>query len=351
LKKVDLDFAPHGIGLQPLDHCTGLTALHLQECVVGYREAASAAIAALRQLQKLIINFTRDKQGWCPVINLGRFSTLTHLSLKPTLQWANARYGAERCRTVSADYEQQLCQLSALVNLEHLELGRFTFAQLPAGLPTQLSKLTCLDVSLAMHGWDAAAVQLRSYSRLTTLQQLTLACDCHWYDDDGALEDSIAQLSQLTSLELVTQGKEYDSTAAKAWARLPALHRLALKSCAVDPGALAELTQLRALTLDTMNISSWRLADLLADVSHLTLLTQLSLEVLDTGDEEESFPHASAFTALTASTGFVFVAAAPGQQRSQGDPRRLGLAEVWHYLPTPALDRPTLLLHAWLSNQ
>jgi hypothetical protein len=63
-----------------LQHCTGLTALELQNCRVQDTRAALAAIAALTGLQRLVWTGSHDDQGKLDIAELQLSSKLTYLS-------------------------------------------------------------------------------------------------------------------------------------------------------------------------------------------------------------------------------------------------------------------------------
>jgi hypothetical protein len=66
----------------------------------------------------------------------------------------------------------KLNQLSELTQLQHLHLSRVHPGALLDGLPSQLVKLTHLELEVA--GMDEVAEQLQHLSSLTALQQLSL---------------------------------------------------------------------------------------------------------------------------------------------------------------------------------
>jgi hypothetical protein len=144
-----------------LQDCTGLTALHLQDCVVLDAAAAPAALAALPHLQSLSLAEDSEHKGLLP--DLQRLSQLTYLSLK--------LYSSYDC---TAEDVAWLSQLSALVNLQHLELTELPKLGVPGGLPSQLVKLTSLRVDYGTMSCDTTAEQLQHLSSLTALQQLSV---------------------------------------------------------------------------------------------------------------------------------------------------------------------------------
>jgi hypothetical protein len=122
--------------------------------------AAAAAIAALSELQCLRLDSSSwDLQGNYPFAAAQFPTRLTQL-----------RLGFEEA--VNAQH-QQLSQLSALVNLQHLELNHLSYQDLPGGLPSQLQSLTRLH----MHYSEACGVaaQLQHLSSLTALCHLSIA--------------------------------------------------------------------------------------------------------------------------------------------------------------------------------
>jgi hypothetical protein len=124
-----------------LQGCAGLTALALDDCSVeDAPAAAAAAIAALPDLQRLRLGHLEDLQGNSLVAMDGSclavLQQLTHLSLV--------------CKGLKGNQLAELSQLSVLTNLKHLELTGLS-GGVPGGLPSQLDKLTCLDIDLGKH--------------------------------------------------------------------------------------------------------------------------------------------------------------------------------------------------------
>jgi hypothetical protein len=158
---------------------------------------------------------------------LEQLSNLTHLSLT--------------CGVWSSE-KTELVQLSRLVNLQHLKLTMEICGECPCNVLSQLGKLTCLDVS-------RPSEDLQQLSTLTALQQLCLK-DVR-VASGGLL---LQQLPQLTSLKMtacnVGHGTGSIFRCLQPTSPGPtALQSLALCDCAVEPGALACATQLRALSL------------------------------------------------------------------------------------------------------
>jgi hypothetical protein len=192
--------------------------------------------------------------------------------------------------------------LSGLVELQHLKLDYIHQEGLPDGLPSQLTKLTCLDMAYRGDSGCDGPQQFQHLSSFAALQQLSVS---DWACYNGimlAIGDlSGAQhLSQLTALKLECPDLEFSPNSTKTWSRLTALHSLVLKGCTVQPGALSKLKQLQAF--HCMYCRGTWVREVLADVAQLSQLTlMLFIENRNTEDEEVP-PEAAAFTALTAST-------------------------------------------------
>jgi hypothetical protein len=289
-----------------LQICSGLTALDLQNCSLREYLGApvrAAAIAALPQLRSLRL---AQNYELFESTQLQLPSQLTHLCLE--------------CDPVQRRQSQitQLGQLSGLVNLQHLQLVKL-HPGVPGGLPSQLVKLTCLDV----HYWGGfnATEQLQHLSCFTALQQLSVRGSAGPDNDWTAGDVSGTQhLTQLTSLELQSYNLDFTSASTSSWACLTALQSLTLRSCKMQPEALARLTQLRSLSLH--HVAPIRQVQqqppsgpvvfepaaselLFAAVSQLPLLTQLQVAAIISPPWGTSPPSAavgSACTALTVST-------------------------------------------------
>jgi hypothetical protein len=290
--------------------CRGLTALQLQGCVLSDTHAAFAAIAALTDLQHLSIAATFDKQSRLHFrpqsfeANPQQLTKLTNLSIDCQTEWTDFDW-ATNIFSKFIEYGQQLQQLTALVNLQHLRWADLPYYGLPGGFPSQLSKLTCLDVTY--HNRHNAEKQFQNLSSLTALQELKVGS---WKGLDARCLDlgGMQQLSQLTSLKLAdlavvfTSSTTSSTSSTSSWPCLIALQKLVLSRCTLPPAAVAALTQLRALPLERVNINIGRpLGDLLRAVAALTQLTQL--DMAHPGEQYlRIHPPAAAFTALTASS-------------------------------------------------
>jgi hypothetical protein len=227
-----------------LHDCTGLTALALQDCALEEVSDASAAIAAIPELQHLTLENNQHVFGDLsrfPLAQLQQPSMLTHLSIQ------------------SYDFDQrirpkQLEQPSALVNLQHLRLGYVPNDGVPGGVPSQLQKLTRLQLSFCAR--CNVVEQLQHLSSLTALQSLSVEREGLVAED---IKSGIRAVPQLTQLSISTWGFPYAFTfstvSTGSWACLEALQSLDLADCIVQPAALARLTQLRALSLKVWTLS------------------------------------------------------------------------------------------------
>jgi hypothetical protein len=278
--------------------CTGLTALHLECCeVASATPKAFAAIAALPELQVLCLKDNIDELGEAFFGQLQNPSKLTHLSL-----------GLDTSLDATELVEEQLSQLQKLVNLEHLSLKGFYSYVLQGGLPSQLTKLTCLVIDIDFFfDIDWAAKSFQNLSKMTALQELNLNIDLTARDLFG-----IKYTQQLTSLAIESSDLECSTHNLKA-AGLTALKRLALTKCSVQPAALAALTNLQDLSLDDVVLMhDAPLVELLDAVAQLPKLTELSLF---NGEESELDPApAAAFTSTVGQHQPGFHAAAPVKQ-------------------------------------
>jgi hypothetical protein len=243
--------------------------------------SAAAAVAALPELRDVRLTENWDLQRKDPFAAAQFPTGVTHLSL-----------GLHN----NEEALEHLSQLSGLVNLEHLELLMLDPPGVPGGLPSQLVKLTCLD----MYYSDLdAAEQFQHLSALTALQQLKIVVEAQVNPFGGF--SGIAHLAQLTSLELI--GFDLSSEDTTTWTRLTALHRLA---ATLQPSALPPLAQLQSLFLGEIYLPDRAtLEGFLVAVCQLTLLTELEvgLNVYEfQAQVEQQQPPLAAFTALTAST-------------------------------------------------
>jgi hypothetical protein len=187
---------------------------------------------------------------------------------------------------------EQLSQVSALVNLRHLERYGLHHG-VSGGFPSQLTALTCLHAYCDHHG--KASELLEHLSSLTALQQLSLQCD------NLPLRNlsGIQSLSELTGLELFPSTAGISISSTDSWASLTALKRLALKQCTVNPGAFSRLTQLQELSLTMQGFQmAASIQVVLDEVAQLSFLTDLELS---SSQRVELLPVA-AFTSFTAST-------------------------------------------------
>jgi hypothetical protein len=152
-----------------LHHCTGLAALHLEDIQVQHLCAAFAAITALPELRSLSLErlYGVNDQG-ISFAGLGNVSKLTSLGLAYENSWG------------SADQFQQLGHLSALVNLEHLNLFNLLDCGVPGGIPSQLVKLTCLH--LVFENECKCSELLQHLGSLTALCDFKVQCTTA-YDD------------------------------------------------------------------------------------------------------------------------------------------------------------------------
>jgi hypothetical protein len=169
-------------------------------------------------------------------------------------------------------------------------------------LPTQLTKLTCLDVNYEQ--LHTAKSQLQHLSSMTALQDLHIeVCrSCSPSDFPGVQQ--LLQL-QLKSLGIKCYDLEFSTVSTSKWAPcLTALESLKLTNCDIELEAIAALTRLRALRL----VCDGSLATghgFLAMVSQLQLLTELHVQLdcnlgaLAQGEAALSLPVTAVFEAST----------------------------------------------------
>jgi hypothetical protein len=224
---------------------------------------------------------------------------LRHLSIDCDGWYDKHAYDQEE--PLNSEPDDALSGLSALVNLEHLQLDCLPSFGVPGGLPSQLQKLTCLRVCYTT-ACDVAE-QLQHLRALTALKEFRFrGVDCNHPLARTALAhklSGVGSLPQLTSLGLDAP-LHFSTSSTNGWACLTVLQSLRLAGCSVEPEALAAFTQLRALSLQSVRpCSGAPVAPLLNAVSKLTLLTQLDMGLSEAAREH---PPAAAFTALTAST-------------------------------------------------
>jgi Leucine-rich repeat (LRR) protein len=150
-----------------LQTSTGLTALDLEHCRVQEAAAAAAAIAALPELQSLRLVLIEDLQGQSLLAVDG-----TSMAVRTQLTQLSLEFHPLKPVQLAA-----LSELSSLTNLQHLQLTALPRDGVPGGLPSQLVKLTCLDVAYSFTtGYRCdTANQLQHLSSLTALQQLSVA--------------------------------------------------------------------------------------------------------------------------------------------------------------------------------
>jgi hypothetical protein len=207
-----------------------------------------------------------------------------------------------------------------MTNLEELVL-KMPSAGVPNGLPSQLQKLTCLDVSYSLPVQCDTAEQFQHLSSLTALQDLKVDGRMGMSAGLEAFFDQVEDLMlgpgafasgfttshlagtqhvhQLTSLELNCTGLDFNADSTRSWAnRLTALQKLSLSQGDVQADAIAAFTQLRALSIWELQRHT-PLDGLLLAVSGLAELTELSIKI----DHVEVPPStAAACTALTVGT-------------------------------------------------
>jgi hypothetical protein len=281
--------APGG-GLQQgwqglLSSFTALTALTV-DCIVLDSSDAIAAVAASPKLQHLS---WQGKTYWHDCAGLQPPTGLTHLCLKCC--------GHDSPPNALGQF---LGQLSALVKLEHLQLkGIPSFNQLPCGLLSQLAKLTCLHINYHDSSGVDLAQQLSHLSSATALQKLVYKDESL---DPATIMPSIKQLAQLTSLKLECLAAGLVTATTRSWTHVTALQRLALRVDYVDVGALATLTQLRALSLEARP-QNGPPEQIMEAVAAMSQLTELTFSFRYAHDQDfEARPAAAAITALTANT-------------------------------------------------
>jgi hypothetical protein len=239
LKYLQLQLEPAGDCPGLLHDCTGLQELRMRGCSAKDPQAAFAAIAALPELRSLCVvgaeGFQSISALEAPIF--GDLQLLTHLT--------KLQVDVERLKQ-----PQQLAQLSVMTNVEELVL-KMPPAGVPGGLPSQLQKLTRLDVSYKLPVQCDTAEQFQHLSSLTALQDLTVDGRMGMSAGIGAFMEQmgglmlgigsvsggitpshlagIQQLSQLTSLELSCTGLDFDADRTRSWAhRLTALQKLSL---------------------------------------------------------------------------------------------------------------------------
>jgi hypothetical protein len=261
-----------------LHDSTNLTALDLQGCQMQNADAAFAAIATLPDLQSLCLAQILGL-NW-PAVQLSQLKSPSKLTSLSIQAWG---YHAEH-----------LSQLSALSNLQRLHLHGLPSEKVSGGLPSQLAKLTSLDLHWTV-GCSTVAEQLQHLSSLTALQHLSVDCDD--VEADGL--SGMKCTPQLTSLAVHSFGFNFSIRSTQGWPCLTGLQSLVLSMATAEPQALGSLMQLRSLSLAVEMAGTVPLEMLLLEVSKLSLLTGRGLKALHPA---EGNPPADAFTALTVST-------------------------------------------------
>jgi hypothetical protein len=232
-----------------LHECSCLTALDLQDCRAQDADAAFATIAALPDLQSLrLLSTGLDWQA----VQLSQ--------LQSPLQLTSLSLGA---MGLSAEH---LSQLSALANLGHLQLHGLPPDGVTGGVPSQVGKLTSLEMQYKM-GCSRVAEQLQHLSSLTALQQLTVDCD----DLDARGLSGLKHISQLTSLAVHSSGFDFSSSSTQGWPFLTGLQSLVLSMATAEPEVIGSLTQLRSLSLAVDMVNTVPLETLLLEVLLLTV--------------------------------------------------------------------------------
>jgi hypothetical protein len=279
---LEVQLAPARGRLGLLHDCTHLTALELRYCMVRNVSAATAAITALAELKDLCLGqrYGRlDYAGWQHHLKL------TCLSLR-----------LRRTGYDSPTPHQDLCQLSALVNLQHLQL--IGLKELPGGVPSALAKLTCLTIQYPT-GAPYVPGQFQHLGSLTKPEVL----EVFGYAQDMTRDlHGIQQLPALTKLHICKCDVTNSAAYTHNWTRKTMLRGLALTACAMQPEALAAFTQLRLLRWNNAILSEGASYDqLLEAMAQLTQLEELSMHDRANDGAIQKLP-AAAFTAFTAST-------------------------------------------------
>lgn len=174
--------------------------LQLDWCRVTSAPAAAAAIAASPALRNLSLTWIADQQQHDLAVELQTLAQLTRFSF------------------TSRTHIEQLAQLSAAVNLQHLKLHSPHSNVLAGGVLLQLTRLTSLHLMNLQQ--DTVNNQLQHVSCLTALRDVAVKCDASDEALDAGDIPGIQHLSQLTQLRLSGSGGMPDE---QLTAFLPAL--------------------------------------------------------------------------------------------------------------------------------
>jgi hypothetical protein len=276
-----------------LHGCTGLTALDLDCCRHCDIHADFADIAALPELQHLRVVLSAVDYPY-PCRLFPQFQNplnLTHLSISYDIP-------------LQSEPVQHLDQLSALVNLQHLGLFHLPHEGVPGGWPSELVKLTCLHAHYRYVADVDVEEQFQHLSCLTALQRMTVSCRPQ---PGQSSVPGIHLLPQLSSLKLEHKGSsdspglQFSTAITHSWACRTVLRGISLVGCAVQPQALAALTQLQGLWLERIALlgdADAPAEDLLRAVSQLTGLKALEIRELPELREQPLLLHLTALTAL-----------------------------------------------------
>jgi Leucine-rich repeat (LRR) protein len=289
----------HG-GSCVLRDCTSLTTLNMQDCMVSDASAAAASIAAMPELCSLALAWSEGESKALQSAS-GR-SLIQVLQLPSTLTYLSLQAPSMGC--------DRMGELSALVNLQHLTLQRLSPPGVPAGLPAQLVRLTCLEA--AFQPGCNMAEQLQHLSSLTALQQLSFSS----MDMTAADVAGIQPLSQLTGLQLASMDTALMANAT-SWACKAALQSLALQDCGLQPGTLAGITNLQVLSLQRV-LHMGGVAALFKTVVQLPLLTDLLITTASAQQATAGRVPPTNYTALTSSTNLCSLQLALSDRISPG---------------------------------
>jgi hypothetical protein len=289
-------------------------------------DEAAAAVSVLPELQSLCLSRIRDEQALLPgtywLGELPLLVRLTQLSYSPL--------------ALPPEDAEELSELSSLFSLGDLKLSGLPEIGVPGGLPSQLVKLACLDVSYSSE-YDAKE-QFQHLSSLTALRQLSVTNGSLWLMPSADLS-GIQHLTQLTGLELRARDLDFSTASTSKWPCLTALQSLSLEQCTVQRAALQALTQLQVLSLESCHSSgsadsaSERLAELLHAVARLSRLSKLRF----VGGRfpwhaERQHTAAAAFTALTASTNLCYLQPGLAEELTPPDWQLLSSGTAYRHL-------------------